>query len=343
MSAISCYHEAHLKPQGPGDARPTAQQIIDDQNLNNTLPGQVMLVTGCTNGIGIETARALHSTGADVYITGRNVTSLEKTAADIISKTKGTGKLEILHLDLNSLASVRSAAEGFLSKESRLNVLVCNAGIMAAPEGRTVDGFETQFGVNHLGHFLLVQLLLPALKAGSKASPNRTSRVVAVSSIGHRAGSIRFDDYNFEKDGYNTWVAYGQAKTANIWMANYIDRVYGADTEAPIHAYSLHPGGIYTNLQQHVDEATKEKWKTLPNADTYMKSIEQGAATSVFCAVAAEWEGKGGKYFSNCEVVGPTGEDNALGVSDDGHATWAYDPAGERKLWKESVRMVGLE
>jgi NAD(P)-dependent dehydrogenase (short-subunit alcohol dehydrogenase family) len=171
--------------------------------------------------------------------------------------------------------------------------------IMATPQGKTKDGFELQFGTNHLGHFYLFQLLKPLLL--SSATPDYPSRVVSLSSIGHRTGSVRLDDYHFEApNSYSPWAAYGNAKTANIWFSNELERRYSSKH---LHSTSLHPGGIWTGLQQHVPHM-RDEWDT-PQIAAYMKSPEQGAATTVYAALSDEWKHKGGKYLSNCVEQGP--------------------------------------
>lgn len=207
---------------------------------------------------------------------------------------------------------------------------------MGTPEGKTKDGFETQFGTNHLAHFMLFQLLKPSLLSSS--TPEFPSRVVSVTSFGHRIGPVRFDDYNFTKEAYDPWKGYGQAKTANIYMANEIERRYGSKG---LHATSVHPGGIQTGLQIHAHDMT-EMVKD-PEVAAYMKSTEQGASTSVYAALGEEWKNKGGRYLSDCQEMGPFAGKNPMGVGDDGYATWAYDEAAEKRLWKESLEMVGLK
>lgn len=225
---------------------------------------------------------------------------------------------------------------------------------MATPEGKTKDGFETQFGkfnsvfpnairfshsisgTNHLAHFLLFQLLKPALLAS--ATPSFPSRVVSLTSFGHRMSAVRFDDYNFTKEDYVPWLAYGQSKTANIYFANHLERLYGSQN---LHATSVHPGGIMTGLQIHVPEL--DAMTSEPGVREYMKNVEQGAATSVYAALSEEWKSKGGKYLSDCQEMGPFKGDNAMATGDDGYAKWAYDPAAEERLWKESLEMVGLK
>jgi len=293
----------------------------------------LVLITGCSSGIGIETARALKATGAHVFATARNPSKGEKALASDLEP----GKLDLMPLDLNSLASVRSFAKVFLEKtNNKLNILINNAGIMAVPEGKTEDGFELQFGTNHLAHFLLFQLLKPALLAS--ASPDFQSRVVAVSSMGHRYSSINFDNIMLEGGAYDPNHAYGHSKTANIYFANEIERRYGP---RGLHAYSLHPGGIWTGLQDHLEDMQEMKTNPPEAIRKYMKSPAQGAATTVWAAVAKCWEGReGGKYLENCTVVPVLGD--SFQLLDIGAAPWAYNEENEKKLWKMSNKFVGL-
>lgn len=333
----SLYEPANMS--GPGDARPTASQIIKDENrLDGSLSGKVAIVTGCTSGIGPATAAALHESGMDVWIAGRNVSSRIDVALKPYNLSSEHPRIHPLELDLSELKRVREAASKFLEESNgRLNVLINNAGIMAAPQGMmTKDNFDVQFGTNHLGHFLFFTLVKDAMLASS--TPEFHSRVVNVSSSGHRFGDVRFDDYNFTKrpeeygDGYR---AYGQSKTANIWMANQIERNYG---ESGLHGFSLMPGGIITELQRHNTSDMIELRRT-PEVQRLMRGVEQGAATSVWAAVARELEGKGGKFLENCEVIGPAPKD--WSVLDYGYAPWAYNPEGEEKLWELSLELVG--
>ncbi|OLN92160.1 Retinol dehydrogenase 12-like protein 1 [Colletotrichum chlorophyti] len=334
MSRLAPYTEQHKTFNGPGDARPTAIQIIEDQGLVGKWAGKVALVTGCSpGGIGPETARALHVAGADVYITVRDVAKGEEVARDILSDGK-PGKVEVIKLDLGSLESVRQGAKEFLSKSDKLNVLINNAGVMACPRGKTAEGFETQFGTNHLGHFLLFNLLKPTLLASS--TPAFNSRVVALSSLAHRDGVINFDDLNFDRTEYHDWSAYGQAKLANILFANELDRRYGAKG---LHALSVHPGVIVSPLQRH--RADFQEMMKSPAIAAFLKSTAQGAATSVWAATAKEWEGKGGRYLedvSEAEAVPPDAPQGSPGYS-----KLAYDPPAEKRLWLESLKLVGLE
>jgi NAD(P)-dependent dehydrogenase (short-subunit alcohol dehydrogenase family) len=207
---------------------------------------------------------------------------------------------------------------------------------MASPQGKTEDGFESQFGTNHLAHFLLTKLLLPTLQAS--ATPEFASRIVNVSSAGHKyaIGGLTPEvlaDLDFSKTPYDPWTAYGRSKLANIWHANHIDHLYGSDPKHPVHAFSLHPGGITTELWRHLEGTPENEFK-----DTW-KNSEQGAATTVWCATAAVWEGKAGLFCENCAEGSPDPENPKRG--DPGYAPWTYNPDGEKQLWDISEKMVG--
>ncbi|OHW92665.1 WW domain-containing oxidoreductase [Colletotrichum incanum] len=335
---MSRYAAAYAKPKGPGDARPTALQIVKDEELVGKLTDKVALVTGANSGIGLETARALHATGVTLFITARDSTKAQKAIDDILAGPDGKSGAPIhaLELRLDSLKSVRAAAKAFLDQSEKLNLLILNAGIMCTPEGKTEDGFELQFGTNHLGHFLLFQLLKPAFLSGT--TPSFQSRVVAVSSIAHNDSGIRFHDLNFEKEPYNPWIAYGQSKTANIYLANEIERRYGSKG---LHALSLHPGVIFTNLAQHMDTTA---WISSMTEDdkNELKSVPQGAATTIYAALSKEWEGRGGKYLNNCAVDPPIPAGKKWQEGASGHAVWAYDKDSAISLLDESNKLVGL-
>lgn len=337
-NSMSRYAAAHAHPKGPGDARPTALQIVSDEGLAGQLTDKVFLVTGISSGIGIETLRALYATGAHVIGTARNLSKGAKVIEEITRSTPSNGKISLVDLDLESFESVRKSAEEVKQLTDKLHVAVFNAGVMAVPTlTLTPDGNETQFQTNHLSHFLLFRLLLPLLLAGAP------SRVVSVSSIGHRTAPARTrnGDYNFTEPGsYSPWGAYGQAKSANIHLSTLISRKYGAEG---LRALSLHPGGIDTGLQVHVDEAMKKSWAESEDVRNYMKSPAQGAATSVYAALGKVFEGTGGLYLSDCDEQGPWKGGEAIGVGDEGYATWAFDEEAEEKLWRDSSKMVGLE
>ncbi|KAL8715448.1 MAG: hypothetical protein Q9220_000782 [cf. Caloplaca sp. 1 TL-2023] len=329
----SRYAAAHDNPGGPGDARPTALDIVKDEGLEGKLADKAVMITGTSSGIGIETAKAMAATGAKVFCTVRDTKKGEAALADVLKP----GQVELVKMDLNSLDSVRSAAKEVLSKTKTLNLLINNAGIMAVPKlVKTADGFESQFGTNHLAHFLLFELLKPTLLSSSTLEMN--SRVINLSSSGHRAGPVQIGNYNFEKGNYSPWAAYGSSKTASIYMANEIERRYGSKG---LHGLSVMPGGIRTGLQEHVPDSVKASWDYDPEVKNYMKSQEQGASTSVYAALSKEWEGKGGKYLEDCAEspqVGPFGSATAVG-----YAPHAYNEKAEKQLWADSCKMVGVE
>jgi NAD(P)-dependent dehydrogenase (short-subunit alcohol dehydrogenase family) len=243
------------------------------------------------------------------------------------------GRVELLELDVGSMESVRTAAKTFLSKSTQLNVLINNAGIMACPEAKTVDGFESQLAINYLGHFLLYKLLEQTLLSSS--TPEFQSRVVNVASAGHHTSSVVLDNINLEGE-YEPWKAYGSAKTACIWMTNEIERRYGSKG---LHGLSLMPGGIASGLQRHVDPELLKQWGASEFSRKYGKSPDQGAATTMTAAFGKEWEGKGGVYLEDCQEAGPMVEGGTLAV---GVAPHAFDPEGEKKLWALSLKMLNL-
>ena len=352
QSPIQPYAAVHEHPNGPGDARPTALQIIKDEDLtmNWDKDNITILITGGSSGIGVETARALHHTGAKIFITTRDVSKAECVCDDILASSPSSKPIGIIEMDLDSLASVRRGAEKFLKEGGgRLNILINNAGVMAAPKGMTREGFETHIGVNHLAHFLLTKLLLPSLIASS--SREFPSRVVNVASMGHwhqnggiGAPGILEDLLYYEKGEYEPMLAYGRSKHANILHAVGIESRYGskANPEKPIQAFSLHPGGITTELWRHMGGARVVD-EHLSDHRSIWKNIEQGAATSVWCAVAAVWNGReGGRYCEDCGESWPSAytstETWVPGTS--GYAPWAYDGVAGERLWSVSEEAV---
>ncbi|KAF2024350.1 NAD(P)-binding protein [Setomelanomma holmii] len=309
----------HANPQGPGDARPIALQIVKDNDLLGKSQGKVALVT------------ALKAAGVHVF---GAVCNLPK-AAEALKDDIEPGKLELLELDMNSPDSVRECAAQLLAKSDKLNILVTNAGIMMPPEGRTKDGFESQFGTNHLAHFLLFQLLKPALL--TSATPDFGSRIVCLSSVGHRGGEIQFDNLNWEGN-YDPVAAHAQSKLASVYMANEIERHYGSKN---LHAWSVMPGGIWTGLQASLPQVVVDQWKSDAAFQAAFKSPEQGAATSVWAAIGKDLEGQGGKYLEDCAIAGPATDASNLGLP--GYAPWAFDEEKEGRLWKVSSEMVGID
>ncbi|KAH6612157.1 hypothetical protein C7974DRAFT_407144 [Boeremia exigua] len=312
------YAAAHQTLHGPGDQRPTALQVIKDEALEGKFEDKVVLITGCSAGLGVETARAMLSTGATLYLTARNLTR----AREALGAIADSPRVHLLQMDHTSLNSVRSCADHFLKQSKSLNILINNAGIMATPEVITEDGFESQFQTNHLSHFLLFYLLKPLLIAS--ATPEFGSRVINVSSLGHRRGQPDLDNINLT-GCYDKWRAYGSSKTCNIWMANEIERTYGSEN---LHAFSVHPGDVaHLRSQNGFDES--------------LKSPEQGAATTVWGAVARCLEGRGGEYLDDVQIGQPWTPDQPFALP--GWAPHTRDETRERKLWALSLKWAGLD
>jgi NAD(P)-dependent dehydrogenase (short-subunit alcohol dehydrogenase family) len=282
------------------------------------LSGKRAIVTGASSGIGIETARALTAAGCEVILAVRNRDAGERSAKAMVDEFGGAPPA-VASLDLSDLKAVESFAKSECSKP--LDILICNAAVMACPFGRTRDGFELQLGVNHVGHAILVKRLLPALGLAAAA------RVVVVSSSAHWWSSFDFDDPNFDRKPYDKFKAYGQSKTANILYALAFNRRYSPQG---ITANALMPGNIMTALGRHL---SSEDYKTLGidgKHSLFVKNVEQGAATSVWAAVAPGLEARGGLYLEDCQVAPPGAPENpGLGV-----APYATDPVSAERLWE---------
>ncbi|KAJ6149069.1 hypothetical protein N7471_000268 [Penicillium samsonianum] len=220
----SRYTAAYSHPSGPGDGRPTAEQVVRDVRPHWKVGGQ-----GCSSGIGVETAKALSKTGAKLYLTARNLQKAKMALGELAESPN----IRLLPLDQESLDSVRSCAAEFLAENNKFHLLVTNVGVMMTCKETTKDGFELQFGVNDLSHFLLTNLLMPALLSAS--TPSFHSRVLVLSSTGHKFSAVNFNDINFD-DKFDAMQAYGQSKTANLWTANEIERRYGSKG---LHAFSV--------------------------------------------------------------------------------------------------------
>ncbi|RMZ87577.1 hypothetical protein DV736_g5192, partial [Chaetothyriales sp. CBS 134916] len=323
---LNKYAAVHQRPQGPGDARPTGLQIVQDEQLEGKWTDMAIWITGCSSGLGVETAKALAVTGARLYLTARDLAK----AREALGSLAESEKVELMELDLDSLDSVQECAESFLvAADAKLNVLICNAEVTGCVEGRTVDGFETQFGTNHLAHFLLINFLTETLLKSS--TPKFVSRVIIVTAAAHRLGSVHFDNLNLENRAYTADVAYSQSKTANVWTANELERWYG--TMGLLHAWSVQPGAMATDLVAAAMTAHPQLAKML-------KSAEQAAATTTWAATAAALEGKGGKYLEDCQIIGAW--DESLGTWAPGYAAHTYSPEDEAKLWDVSLKLTGL-
>lgn len=308
-----------------------AESTTDDVLAGLYLTGRRLLVTGASGGLGLETSRALAAHGATVVMAARDVAKNEAAAATIRERHP-EAHLEMLEIDLGSIASVRRAAAEMLTRGGPLHGLVLNAGVMATPEGRTVDGFETQFGVDHLGHFLLADLLTELLVASAP------SRVVVLSSAGHRMGDLDLDDVGFEHRPYDPLEAYGAAKTANVLHAVELDRRH---RDSGVRAFAVHPGGIHTELGRYMDgEVRGRLGSMMASGGVRWKSVEQGAATSVWAAVHPDLDGRGGVYLEDCGLAPVVPDGSDLGVNDPGVLARAVDPERGRALWEVSARLV---
>ncbi len=267
----------------------TAAEVIDGTDLT----GQVAVITGASGGIGLETARALASAGATVALGNRNAEKAAAAADDLRASVPGA-EVELGELDLTSLASVRAFAAWIAERHDRVNLLINNAGVMATPFGRTADGFELQFGTNHLAHFLLTNLLVPQLLAGAPA------RIVNLTSNGHLMNGIGWEDPNFHEREYSAWPAYAQSKTANILFTLELERRLG---DRGVHAYAVHPGLVGTDLFRYLsgDEQARLD-RRVEKHGIYTKSPAEGASTTVLAATSKELEGSGGSYLEDCQV-----------------------------------------
>ena len=304
----------------------TTDELLEGKDLW----GQRILITGGSAGLGAETARALAAHGANLVIAVRELAKGERAAEPIRAGAPPNASVELIELDLASLASVRACADKLLAEGKPLDVLIANAGVMACPQGTTAEGFETQFGTNHLGHFVFVNRLVPLAVAGVP------SRIVTLSSSGHRMSDVDLEDPGFERTPYDPWVAYGRSKTANVLFAVALDRRL---RERGVRACAVHPGGIQTELGRHL---TPETWQLLMQRypmrePPRFKSVPQGAATSVWAAVVANAEDVGGRYCEDCGVGQLTDDPNAMS----GVRAYALDAEHAEALWARSEELVG--
>ena len=312
---------------GPFGALSTTDDVLKGVDLS----GRRILVTGASAGLGVETARVLAAHGAQVVGAARDLEKARAATAAVREGAAHGGGLELVQLDLASLASVRACADGLNADGRPFDVIIANAGVMACPKGTTADGFETQFGTNHLGHFVLVNRIAGLLKGGG--------RLVNLASAGHRFSDVNLDDPNFEHTEYTEFGAYGRSKTANVLFAVGFDARHKA---RGIRAAAVHPGVIQTELGRHMTPALMEQIMGSMSADSgqppmVFKSIPQGAATSVWTAVVADADAVGARYCEDCHVA-ETVEDPA---SSGGVRAYALDPARAEALWAKSEAMVG--
>lgn len=306
--------------QSPFDARSTAGEVVRGLDLS----GATALVTGGHSGLGLETTRALAAAGARVIVAARDPQQARASLGELPT-------VEIERLDLGDLASVRDCARRCAQRLGTLDILIGSAGVMACPETRVGPGWEAQFAINHLGHYALVNRLLPQLAAGA--------RVVQVSSAGHQLSGMRWDDVNFTRS-YDKWLAYGQSKTANALFAVQLDRLAG---QAGIRAFSVHPGKIFTPLQRHLprEEMIAAGWLDAAGrpVDPSFKSPAQGAATQVWAATSTLLAGSGGRYCEDCNLARQVDSPSADAT---GVMPHALDPEAAERLWELSAQWTGV-
>ncbi|PNG27520.1 SDR family NAD(P)-dependent oxidoreductase [Methylocella silvestris] len=311
-----------------------ATSTTDDVLEGVDLSGKRILVTGVSAGLGVETARTLAAHGALVVGAARDLSKAKAATEQVRAEAAKGGGLELVELDLASLASVRACADALVLSGKPFDLVIANAGVMACPKSQTADGFETQFGANHLGHFVLVNRIASLLKPGA--------RLVNLSSAGHRFSDVNLEDPNFERTPYTEFGAYGRSKTANILFAVEFDRRHKANG---VRATAVHPGGIRTELGRHMSPESMQNLVDQINAANAAsgnpsftwKTIPQGAATTVWSGVVASGDEVGGLYCEDCHVAEPVESEDIRG----GVRAYALDPEHAKALWAKSEQMVG--
>ncbi|RPJ56507.1 MAG: SDR family NAD(P)-dependent oxidoreductase [Acidobacteria bacterium] len=323
MQSVKSYRTTPQAPIHSGfGPNTTAREVLRGHDLT----GKTAIVTGGYSGIGVETTRALAEAGAKVIVPARTP---EKARVSM----GGIPRVELDEMDLIDPTSIDAFAQRFLNSGRPLRVLINNAGIMAAPLERDTRGYESQFATNHLGHFQLTMRLWPALQRAARAGG---ARVVSLSSSGMRFGAVDFDDPHYQRRPYDRWNAYGQSKTANALFAVALDK---RGYENGIRAFSVHPGGIHTDLGRFMSEDEKRAY-TGP-----VKTTEQGAATSVWCATSPQLDGKGGVHCLDCDIAEVIELQALEGPHHviEGVIPWAIDPDSAERLWQLSEEMTGVK
>jgi NAD(P)-dependent dehydrogenase (short-subunit alcohol dehydrogenase family) len=316
-------------------ATTTTDEVLSGTDLRR----KRVLITGVSAGIGVETARTLAAHGAQVTGAARDLEKAQAATAQVRNDaTANGGSFALVALDLANLTSVRACADELLASGDTFDVVIANAGVMATPFGHTVDGFETQFGTNHLGHFVFVNRIAPLIRAGG--------RLINLASSGHRFSNVDLNDPNFQSTAYDPFVAYGRSKTANILFAVAFDQRHRG---RGVRAAAVHPGGIHTELGRHMDPAQLKKMIDQMNdqlvaegkAPFQWKTIPQGAATSVWAGFVASPDAVGGQYCENCHVGTIVPDDVIISAISEGVRGYALDPQNAEALWKKSEELVG--
>src|ERR1700738_3651031 len=316
-------------------ATSTTEDVLSGVHLK----GKRIFVTGVSAGLGVESARSLVARGAQVVGAARDLNKAEAATTQVRTDAAASGgSFGLVELDLASLKSVRACADKLLAKGEHFDVVIANAGVMATPFGHTADGFETQFGTNHLGHFVFVNRIASLIRTGG--------RLINLSSSGHRFSNVDLLDPNFERTPYDPFVAYGRSKTANILFAVAFDYRHH---ERGIRAAAVHPGGIRTELGRYVDPSHIQKMidqmnqqlATEGKALFQWKTIPQGAATSIWAGFVAPADEIGGRYCENCHVGQIVPDHVTISAISEGVRAYAVDPNNAEALWKKSEELVG--
>jgi NAD(P)-dependent dehydrogenase (short-subunit alcohol dehydrogenase family) len=316
-----------------------ATSTTEDVLSGVKLQSKRILVTGVSAGLGVETARSLTSHGAQVVGAARDLSKAEAATTEVRKAAAANGgSFELIELDLARLKSVRTCADKLLAKKEPFDVVIANAGVMATPFSLTMDGFETQFGTNHLGHFLFVNRIAPLIRKGG--------RLINLSSAGHHFSNVDLDDPNFERTPYDPFIAYGRSKTANILFAVAFDQRH---CNRGVRAAAVHPGVIQTELGRYVDpvriqsmiEQMTKQLAAEGKSPFQWKTISQGAATSVWAGVVAAGDEIGGRYCENCHVGQLVAEHGSISGVSEGVRAYALDPNTAEALWKKSEQLVG--
>ncbi|MCX2978533.1 SDR family NAD(P)-dependent oxidoreductase [Candidatus Marimicrobium litorale] len=301
----------------------TIDSTTDEIVAGLDLAGKVVVVTGASGGLGAETARAIASTGATVVLVARSAEKLEARRSEIIEST-GNTSVHLQVVNLADLESVRSGADELLRSFASIDVLINNAGIMACPLERTLQGFESQLGVNHIAHFVFTNRLLGALKS------DKGGRIVVLTSGAHKIASVDLDDMNWESREYDKWAAYGASKTANALFATELNRRFSSEG---ITANCVHPGVIMTDLSRSL---TEDDFTSIATEGMKFKTVECGAATSVWAAVSPQLEGQGGYYLEDCHVGVELPASHMLA----GYCGYALDNVLAKQLWQKTEKLL---